>query len=103
MRRSVAITLLSSALLALAGCKSPCRELSERLCDCVESFQRDSCIRSVAEEESRLEPTDEQLEVCEQRLETCLNTDDEVERQAICQRIETNEAEKQACGLSRQP
>jgi hypothetical protein len=108
MRRSVAITLLSSALLALAGCKSPCRELSERLCDCVESFQRDSCIRAVAEEENRVEPTDAELAVCEQRLELCLNpdnarTDTEEERQAFCQRLETDEAEKQACGLSRRP
>ncbi len=100
MRRSAAITLLSSALLALAGCKSPCRELSERLCECVESFQRDSCIRAVAEEENRIEPTDAQLEVCEQRLETCLNTDDEEEQQAICRRLETEAAEKQACGLA---
>jgi hypothetical protein len=105
MRRSVAITLLSSALLALAGCKSPCRELSERLCDCVESFQRDSCIRAVAEEENRLEPTDEQLELCEQRLDTCLDPDDEAtdtedERQAFCRRLETEAAEKQACGLA---
>jgi hypothetical protein len=100
MRRSVAITLLSSALLALAGCKSPCRELSERLCDCVESFQRDSCIRSVAEEESRIEPTDEQLEVCEQRLDECLNEDEEKERQATCRSLETDAATKRKCGLA---
>ncbi|HEX8820042.1 MAG TPA: hypothetical protein VF794_08975 [Archangium sp.] len=96
MRRSVALTLLSSALLALAGCKSPCRELSERLCDCVESFQRDTCIRSVANEENNIEPTDEELEVCEQRLTTCVDT----QEKTVCERIETDEG-KQACGLAR--
>ena len=97
MRRSIALTLLSSALLALAGCKSPCRELSERLCDCVETFQRESCIRAVVNEESRIEPTDEQLATCEQRLETCTI---DPENRDTCDILKTDEG-KQACGLAR--
>jgi phage-related protein len=102
MRRSVALTLLSSALFALAGCKSPCRQLSERLCDCVEPFERDTCIRNVANEENGIETTDEQLEVCEQRLETCnfIETDTTEQRKATCARLQTDEG-KQACGLAR--
>jgi hypothetical protein len=102
MRRSVALTLLSSALFVLAGCKSPCRQLSERLCDCVEAFERDTCIRNVATQENTLETTDEQLEVCEQRLETCnfIETDSTEQRKATCARLQTDEG-KQACGLAR--
>ncbi len=102
MRRSVAITLLSSALFALAGCKSPCRQLSEQLCDCVEPFERDTCIRNVANEENGIETTDEQLEVCEQRLETCnfIDTSTPERRKATCAILQTDKG-KQDCGLAR--
>lgn len=97
MRRSVALTLLSSALLALAGCKSPCRELSERICDCAEPFQRESCVRAVAERERLIEPTQEELTACEQELTTCIiNPDD----RRTCDILQTDEG-KQACGLAR--
>jgi hypothetical protein len=97
MRRSVTLALFTSALLTLAGCKSPCRELSERLCDCVEPFQRDSCVRAAAEEESNIEPTDEELEACEDRLKTCTIKADEPDS---CEFLNTPEG-KQACGLAR--
>jgi phage-related protein len=101
MRRSVALTLLSSALFALAGCKSPCRQLSERLCDCVEPFERDTCIRNVATEENSIETTDEQLEVCEQKLEKCeFDTSTTENRKASCASLQTPEG-KQECALAR--
>lgn len=96
MRRSTAITLLCSALLALAGCKSPCRQLSERLCDCVEQFQRDECIQSVAERERSIEPTDEELTACEARLDTCTIDPDD---RTTCDILLTDEG-KAACGLA---
>jgi hypothetical protein len=97
MRRSAPITLLVSSLLALAGCKSPCRELSERLCGCLEQFQQDTCIQQVSERERDVEPTDEELAACEQRLETCnINPDD----RNTCDILETDEG-KAACGLAR--
>ncbi|MFY0525791.1 hypothetical protein ACN28I_22490 [Archangium gephyra] len=97
MRRSTAITLLCSALLALAGCKSPCRQLSERLCDCVEQFRRDECIQAVAERERSVEPTDEDLTACEERLDTCtINPDD----RTTCDILLTDEG-KAACGLAK--
>ena len=99
MRRSVALTLLSSALFALAGCKSPCRQLSERLCDCVESFQRETCIRNVANEENRIEPTDEQLATCEAALDTC-QVDTPEQKKLTCDNLETDQG-KRDCGLAR--
>ncbi|XXF79128.1 hypothetical protein P2318_05085 [Myxococcaceae bacterium GXIMD 01537] len=90
MRRTLAIALVSSALLTLAGCKGPCRELSERLCDCAQSSTvREFCIQRAANEQSRFEPTAEEESVCEQRLEQC-----------DCHTIDTAEG-KVACGLAR--
>lgn len=107
MRRSATITLLFSALLSLAGCKSPCRELSERLCNCVQQFQRDECIRLAAERERSVEPTAEQDSFCEQKLETCnvqkLEDEDEQpasDNQLLCADLQ-DEKGKDACGLTR--
>jgi hypothetical protein len=110
MRRSVAFVLLSSALLALTGCKSSCRELSERLCDCAEPVNRTACIQAVAEEQARVEETEEQLAACEARLTTCVapsdgqntdpnNPDPEAENRRFCAFIRTDEG-KRACGLA---
>lgn len=108
MRRSAAIPLIFSALLALAGCKSPCRELSERLCDCLEQFERDNCIQRVADRERNVEPTDEDLATCEERLDECLpeghedleNQSDSKDGKVTCSELETD-AGKFACGLAR--
>jgi hypothetical protein len=108
MRRSAAIPLLFSALLALAGCKSPCRELSERLCDCLQQFERDNCIQRVADRERSVEPTDQDLATCEERLAECLppvhedleNQSDPNDSIITCSELETDQG-KLACGLAR--
>ncbi|ADO69408.1 hypothetical protein POL68_33225 [Stigmatella sp. ncwal1] len=90
MRRLAATTVLSAALLGLFGCKGPCRELSEKLCDCaVSSVAREQCVQIAANSEARTEPTADDEALCEQKLETC-----------DCRKIETDEG-KAACGLSR--
>ncbi|MGZ3460395.1 MAG: hypothetical protein ACXU86_18055 [Archangium sp.] len=99
MRRSATITLLCSALLALAGCKSPCRELSERLCDCVEPFQHDTCITNVAQRERTVETTQEQLNACEESLKSCTIDPNNRDSCSILQ----DDAGKAACGLARGP
>src|SRR5262249_23835522 len=71
MRRSATLTLLSSALLSLAGCKTPCRQLSEELCNCVQQFQRTDCVRLAAERERSVEPTDDDQTFCESKLDSC--------------------------------
>lgn len=97
MRRSAALVPLASALLALTGCKSPCRELSELRCACTEPFLRESCIRAVATDEANVEPTGEEFALCEQKLRTCpINPEDP----STCEALETDEG-KRACGLAR--
>ncbi|WP_225413881.1 hypothetical protein [Stigmatella hybrida] len=90
MRRLAATAVLSTALLGLFGCKGPCRELSEKLCDCsISSVAREQCVQIAANSEARVTLTAEDEALCEQKLETC-----------DCRQIETDEG-KAACGLSR--
>ncbi len=90
MRRTLALALVSSALFALAGCKGPCRELSEKLCECTTStVDRDFCLQRVSNEQARFEPTADEEAVCQARIEEC-----------DCHTIDTDEG-KRACGLSR--
>jgi hypothetical protein len=109
MRRSATLVLISSALLALTGCKSSCRELSERRCDCVDPVNRTACLQAVADEQTRVEETDEQLATCEEKLATCAappdetdpnSQDEEAVTRRFCAFIRTD-AGKQACGLAR--
>jgi hypothetical protein len=106
MRRSAPLTLLFSALLSLAGCKTPCRQLSEELCNCVPQFQRTDCIRLAAERDRSVEPTDEDQNFCEQKLETCnlqmLEDENQTPSsgQLSCAALQ-EEAGKDACGLTR--
>lgn len=96
MRRSTSALLVVSTLLALAGCKSSCRELSERFCDCVDQYARPTCLTNVAQRESDYEPTDADLAVCEQKLKLCkINEND----RNTCD-LKTDE-DKENCGLAR--
>src|ERR1700716_895123 len=57
-RTPTRLLLISIAVLALAGCKGKCRQMSERLCDCAGStFLKDDCRRRASSEESRIKPT----------------------------------------------
>jgi hypothetical protein len=97
MRRSAAIAVLSLALLGLTGCKSACRELSEKLCDCTTtSLEREVCVRRASNDEALFEPTSEDEAVCEEKLDGCRCED--------IQNASTSDellAAKQACGLAR--
>ncbi|MFP2934293.1 hypothetical protein ACLESO_56080 [Pyxidicoccus sp. 3LG] len=82
--------LVCSTLSGLAGCKGACRELSEKLCDCsTNSVEKELCLQRAAEEESRVEPTEEDEVVCEEKLDAC-----------DCSAIESEEG-KRNCGLAR--
>lgn len=96
MRRPVSALLLASTLLALTGCKSSCRALSERFCDCLDQYQRTTCISNVAQRESDYEPTDADLAVCEEKLKKCkIDAND----RNTCT-FKTDE-DKENCGLAR--
>jgi hypothetical protein len=96
MRRSAAIAVLSLALLGLTGCKSACRELSEKLCDCsTTSIERELCVRRASNDEALVEPTAED----EARCESLLRPPPDKEG-CTCENYQTAEG-KQACGLAR--
>lgn len=87
--RLPALLALAAALL-LGGCKNPCRQLSEKLCDCATTtLQKESCLQRVSSEDARIAPTAQEQQVCAQLLPGC-----------DCHQIDTVEGKK-ACGLSR--
>ncbi|WP_223642311.1 hypothetical protein [Corallococcus sp. EGB] len=82
--------VLCASLSGLTACKTACRELSEKLCECaLNSVEKQACQQRAAEEEGRVEPTAEDEMVCEAKLDGC-----------DCRAIETEEGKK-ACGLAR--
>ena len=100
MRRLHPALLLPLSLLALAACKSPCRELSERVCECRETrFEQELCRQNASQNEGRLEPGAEAEELCEQRLAECPDPL-EGDRVQLCEELEKDPARKLACGLS---
>lgn len=100
MRRPAAIAaLLSLALLGLSGCKGACRELSEKICDCstTTSLEREVCVRRAINDEAIVEPSAEQEDFCESKLDSCDCSRDE-------KNVDLNTSEgKQACGLAYGP
>ena len=100
MRRLHLALLLPLSLLTLAACKSPCRELAERVCECRDSrFEREQCRQNAAANEGRLEPTAESEQLCEQRLDECPDPA-EGNRTEVCEELEKSRERKIACGLS---
>jgi hypothetical protein len=91
MRRIVSYLALGGLALALsAGCKSNCRRLSEKLCDCLDTtVAQDSCKRVAANEESRVGVTAEQDQQCAAYLELC-----------ACNILDAPDG-KEKCGLAR--
>lgn len=106
MRRFVTLPLLLSALFSLAGCKTPCRQLSEELCNCVQQYQRTDCLTLAAQRERSVEPTDEDQTFCESKLDSCKlqKVEDEnlqpADGELSCADLQT-EVGKDACGLAR--
>ncbi len=87
------LVVLSIAFVAgLSGCKSPCRQLSERLCDCqASSFDRNTCLQRAATNESTFVPTAGDNQRCAELVEQC-----------DCRLIDTPEG-KRKCGFARRP
>lgn len=93
----LALALLSSPAL-LAGCKSSCRQLAEKLCDCSPNTEiKELCLQQAQRRESNLPEalTPEQEETCAALYEKC-----------HCEQLEdpdnkTRADAKKNCGLAR--
>lgn len=75
MRLLACAVLFASALL-ISGCKTPCRQLSEKLCDCTSSTsERTSCLQVAANKESAVGTsvlvTAEDQDRCEALINEC--------------------------------
>ncbi|MBL8955721.1 MAG: hypothetical protein JNK82_33410 [Myxococcaceae bacterium] len=94
--RLIVVTCLAAAAFALAGCKSNCRQLSERLCECtINSLERDSCLRTAGAAEGANPPDADDEVLCAHLLKPLdggLGCD--------CRLIDTTQG-KIACGLAR--
>ena len=88
--RLLALALAIAALAALPGCKSKCRQLTEKLCDCTtNSLDKQNCLTLASTRESSSPPTAADDARCEALLPGC-----------DCHTIDTAEG-KVACGLAR--
>ncbi|MFN0063049.1 MAG: hypothetical protein ACKVPX_11110 [Myxococcaceae bacterium] len=89
--RAFFLLSLALALPALTlGCKGPCRQLADKLCECrTNTIDRQQCQQEVALEADRAVITSEDDEVCAALLEGC-----------DCNNVSTAEG-KAACGLAR--
>ena len=88
MRHAVLLAF-TSLLLVTAGCKSHCRLLSEKLCDCASnSSDKTQCLSRAASQEGTFTPTAADEERCAALAPTC-----------DCRLIDT-QAGKERCGLA---
>lgn len=72
------------------GCRGPCRQLADKLCDCrTNTIDKQACQQEAAIEEGRATITSADDQICADLLDTC-----------DCNAIDTLEG-KQACGLAR--
>lgn len=93
MRR---LSLLTAALaFSLLACKSPCRQLSEKLCECSRTtIERQQCLQLASLADQRVTPSDADNETCSALLDRCdcalLESSDPVVRARA----------KESCGLA---
>ena len=89
VRRPMRLLLVAFLLVATSGCKSHCRLLSERLCDCTSNTtDKTACLSRAATQEANYPP----------------NADNEVSCQALfdncdCRLVDTQSG-KERCGLA---
>lgn len=80
------------AAALLTGCKSSCRQLSEKLCDCtLNSNDKTACLQRAASSEANAVITAEDEDACRQLYDDC-----------DCRLVDTP-AGKVKCGLARDP
>lgn len=58
--------------VSLVGCKTYCRQLSEKLCDCASTTtEKNSCLQGISTREANSPPTPEDEVLCEGLLPGC--------------------------------
>jgi hypothetical protein len=98
MRRALALALAACAAVLAAGCStSPCQDLGEKLCACT-GLSSDSCKTQVEEQLKKIDPSQAQLDRCDQLLASCKEPDGAV----FCEWLLTVDA-KIACGVAPAP
>ena len=87
--RSVVLTALASLLLVTSGCKSYCRQLTEKQCECTSSnTEKTACLQRASAQETLYTPNQEDEDRCTELLKTC-----------DC-RLTDTQAGKERCGLA---
>lgn len=87
--RSVVFAALSALLLVTAGCKSQCRLLNEKQCECAtDSTSRNNCFARASSLETANPPNADQEATCETLIEGC-----------DCRLLDTP-AGKERCGIA---
>lgn len=90
MKPLLLVLVLAAALAS--GCKSACRQLSEKMCDCQSSsFDRNTCLQRAATSESSVMPSDADNQRCAELVDVC-----------DCRLVGTP-AGKAKCGFARRP
>jgi hypothetical protein len=99
MRRPALLPRIAAllALCAGAACSTPCRELGDRICNCVPDGQtRTTCTQSVKARLGEVTATQDQQDYCNRLLGTC---PDGAQDPTACQYMETCPG-KVACGMA---
>jgi hypothetical protein len=87
--RHVVLIAFSSLLLVTSGCKTQCRLLSEKLCDCTtNSTDKTNCLQSVAARDGTYVATEQSEATCEALAPNC-----------DCRLVDT-QAGKERCGMA---
>jgi hypothetical protein len=90
------LLVIAISLLVIAGCKSNCRQLSERLCECsINSVEKDACLRTASAAEGSNPPSTDDEKTCMALLKP-----DDGGVGCDCRLIDTK-AGKVRCGLAR--
>ena len=87
--RSVVLTALASLLLVTSGCKSACRQLTEKQCECTSSnTEKTACLQRASAQETLYTPDPDTENRCTELLVTC-----------DC-RLTDTQAGKERCGFA---
>lgn len=87
--RTAVLAALASLVLAASGCKSQCRLLREKQCDCTsDSTSRNNCLATASTLETNNPPSAAQETLCEALMDQC-----------DCRLLDT-QAGKERCGVA---